>query len=221
MIAKNDSKHNQIIKFPTGSLDVGDPLDTGHVRDGIINNLEQLYNGSGQLRLNVMNRTEIEYSLDDSPGLNFVTDFHFPLTVLKDGTTAPLFVEVCGAAVDTPGGSFFPRITCVLGYRDFGYFPTAGATSVGYAQMTSETLTWYPIINIGDSGEYLRVAPSAPTGVRAMQTRRHPDEIGRTADVSVVQAQLRMFVSLEEGTGSTGIIWIGITARESPWNNYA
>lgn len=200
MTANNDSALQGVIKFPLDGFDSSDPLDTGKVVDGLINNMEALYGGSVQTRVN-MNLPSPKTVFSSGELDLTVASFSFPVTVLKDATAAPLWAEW---TVSLGTGSSLSLMVRVRWDSSGGSF-TTGETVQRYT-ISSTTATDY---------QYTFQLPG-PVPEHTQFSRNHPDEA--VPNFQIVQPRASVDFVIERGNSGTSLELHRVWVRESAFN---
>lgn len=213
---ENASRFKGVVKTNPDLFGDQDPLDTSAVRD-IQSSLDSLYYNSFQTRVNFTTEEtgSVQATIyDDNLRYRIATFGPFPLTIRKDGTPAPLYVQFY-PTVNSAYGTFYFNI--LLRREDepprFTYGPNLG-------NITVTTANHNQIINANGTGSVLYYPSSGMRMARSVKTRT--DRFGtRESTPSVPLFYLDAFVwaiTPLSGTASVGTAAIQqLYAYENPF----
>lgn len=198
----NGAKYNGFNKYRVADLDAYSPLDTAFVQNNLVSNLESLYNHHFQTRVNILSPTNFDFGNGDS---NAFEVGPFPVSALKNGMLAPLYIEIAGNIEGGSGtGSMFVALMDAERASGTGEYIWKGA-----AEFTSSTVYWQ---RISTTGSQLHLPVHEALEPRLL-TRISKDDASPNiiADVRWISA----FVFWEvNGSGVTEMGFRGLHIRE-------
>lgn len=217
----NGSKYCGFFKFPVDEFDHQHPLDTALALDGVMNNLEALYNGHFQVRINdIVSGSKAHLRGTQATPLpsnerSFLETYGpFPITKQKNGEYAPLHIEVaCATNFGSAANSrLYVRLrparqreirTSTLGIFTWEGYVNLSGTTVQYHRLTTPTnsqISMDPFFVFDQQEVYTKISASSTSTERSQ------------ADVSLFYLDLHAFVPA--GSSAYGVKYGGIYARE-------
>lgn len=211
MPIQNNSFEKGLIPLHPEEFNGGTPMDTARARF-LISNLENLQAGATQVRVNTLLRAPslVGGSSDPvTPGTSrLISTFGpFPLTVLKDGTPAPLYVEILGAASKGASSAY---IVAVLRLASEPLrIPPDRSDGCALVLYGSTTLAWNSLGVIQLPRE--RIRETAPFTGRLTTA-------GEPIAPNCIWAVLDLWASMPIAGSSDGVLFQGCYATEIPFN---
>lgn len=192
------------------------PLDTGHVQEKVINNLEHLYNEHTQTRVNFVGPfirvgSGAEPLATENPYTYAFSFGPFPLTILKDGSTAPLYVEVAASASAVGTG----RVSLVLRTERYpGRLGVTAGKELGWLDVSASSVPvgWSTLATPGNSLLQIPPARIGPYGLSP--TRLTGSESVPLANASMVKGYIDVYCGVISASPPSYIDIYGIVARE-------
>lgn len=211
MSKQNDALFKGIVPIHPREFEPGMPVDAAKM-NMLASNLENLYCGANQVRVNAHLRTPIRlgYSGDKiRPNTKrLIQSFGpFPLTILKSGNAAPLYCEILGASSKAVAHSF---IFAVIRRSDeMINVPLDSKDGMVRVKFTDNSMTW-------EQAGYLtlpkhRVKFSAPFSGK--QTTA-----GGTVSPNCLWVYVDLFASIPAANASDGVFFQGFYATEVPYD---
>lgn len=215
MPVRNGSKFKGLVRYPLPNFRDKAPLDAGLVTV-LANNLEMAYAGSMQVRVNTMLRAPIQIGSQTdilgAGGTRKIGTFGpFPLSILKNGSPAPLYVQVAFAA--NSGGAGSATVVLVLREITMPGAPSAyyGQSNYGSAATSATTVAWQSISN-ANSLLVLSDSFALPSTIQGQYSNDNRFDVGASALQCVIDAY-----AYTATAGVSGVQFQGIIAKEVPY----
>lgn len=211
---KNETYYRGFVKNAASDMQEGQPLDTALCAIQA-NNCENLYYGHFQVRVNDCQRIATSIGTQGAPkaagSRTLIQTFGpFPLSLLKNGKPAPLYVECLGGIV----GVGTSQVTVHL--RNYGSTPSPSAGDyggpIGRFVFTSTTLAWTNLF--GSANECLIMDPGTlgfyPLAERLTAT-------GAQVNAEVPLVCIDLYAVIPSAGGASGVSLQGFYAAEVPY----
>ncbi len=205
----NTSEHAGFIRGGAARLVATSPVDTGDVRDSVVNNLNHIEDSSGQYLINMPGRTAGKASWDGvGSGADFSRVLVLPslpvvLRVMPDGNTSRIVIALY-AHITSAGTATFRFALMPVGVHRTSPPPAA---SLGFPNIAELSTTSTSVAELGPVSVYASARDDSPYW-RDVPSR---DGVGSVGSARVILAQLEVWAM----SSSAGIPRISsISAQE-------
>lgn len=220
-IPDTKSELDGFIRYDLDAFNQTEPLDTSTVREGIVSNLEALYEGHFQVRVNDLSSKPRTFIRPDGPpataGYLIDTYGPFPLSMLKNGDAAPLHIQAC-CATDAGDGTDKGTVEIWLRRAEstggrvpaFEYY-----NPIGSIALSGTVVQWHTLTT--PSSGLLSIPRSDAELSQPWSTRITGSDSSPNVKPGVVDCIINVIFKVDSASDADGLKWQGLIARESPW----